>query len=190
LALKSLWQLATREHKGNEMAILKVCMNAVCVLAALATIGCGGGGGPKLVSVNGTVTIGGKEPFKEGWVRFSPKSGSKVTGASALTDDDGNFVLVHTSQREGIEPGDYNVSFSKMKMPDGSELPDQSGEADPKSPIELGGVEFVAPEYSSLIDSKFPTKVTGKGGSFDFDIPALAPQKKIGAIPAKLRREN
>ncbi len=149
-----------------------------CVGMMFASIGCGGGDGPKTVSVKGNVTVGGSEPFANGWVRFSPKEGGKNLGGSALTDDDGNYVLRHTSNKYGIEPGEYNVSFSLFQMPDGSPLPDQSDSKDPLTPTELGGVQFVPPDYTDLKISKYPTTVPAAGGEFTFDIPVLKPQGK------------
>jgi hypothetical protein len=143
----------------------------------LTLIGCGGSDGPKLVPVSGTVTVGGSEPFQKGFVRFMPQEGKKQLGGSATTDGKGNFVLKHTSNRAGIEPGDYNVYFSLMKLPDGSPLPDQSGEHHRKSPMELGGVESVPPELSSMTSTANPANVSSSGGTFKFDIPALRPPK-------------
>jgi hypothetical protein len=160
------------------MTTLKARARFVCLGIALAAIGCGSGDGPKVVSVKGNVTVGGSEPFADGWVRFSPASGSKNTGGSARTDEEGNYTLKHTSLKSGVEPGEYNVSFSLMQFPDGSPLPDQSDTRDPKTPLELGGVEFVPPEYSNITVSKYPTTVPAEGGTFDFDIPVLKAQKK------------
>ena len=158
----------------------------------LTAIGCGDG--PRLVSVKGTVTIGGSEPFANGTIRFTPKESAKqLVGASAKTDDDGKYQLMHFSQRKGAQPGDYNVSFSLIKLPDGSPLPDQEGEMEKKSPLELGGTEFVPTEYANFNSSKNPTKVPSAGGTFDFDIPALKPVKKPGDAPASepgRRRRN
>lgn len=156
-------------------------MNIGCwpsyLLVALAAVGCGTDG-PKLVKVTGNVTVAGSEPFQNGLVRFVPTAGTRTTGASAITDDDGNFVLKHTSTRLGIEPGEYTVMLSLFKMPDGSELPDQTDSEEPKTPVELGGVEYVPVEYSRYDSKKFPITVTSDGGSFEFDIPELKPQKK------------
>jgi len=143
----------------------------------LATIGCGG----DLVSVTGTVTVGGSDPLENGMIRFTPKDGSKqLTSAFAKIDDNGKYVLIHQSNRKGIPPGDYHVSFSLIKMPDGSPLPDQEGEAEPKSSLELGGIEFVPREYSDFKSGKNLTTVPKSGGKFDFDIPAL---RKPGEEP-------
>ena len=176
---------------GNGMKIFQVTGRLALVWMAVALIGCGGGDGPKLVPVKGTVTVGGSNPFANGLVRFAPKSGSKVLGGSAITDDDGNFVLLHTSRRSGVEPGEYTVFFSLMQMPDGSPLEDQIGVPDPKTPQELGGVEFVPPEYSTVTSNKYPVTVEATGGTFEFNIPNLKPQPSSNAKPsARSGRSN
>ena len=170
------------------MKIFRVTGQCACVWMMLMVIGCGGSDGPKLVPVTGTVTVGGSSPFPNGLVRFMPKSGSKVLGGSGITDDDGNFVLKHTSQRPGIEPGEYTVFFSLIQMPDGSPLEDQIGVADPTTPLELGGVEFVPPEYSTVKSTKYPVTVEKTGGTFEFNIPELKPQPKANADMPKVRK--
>lgn len=166
------------------MKSLVNCVRVASLVVLMALVGCGDGGGPKLVPVNGKVTVGGSEPFKKGMVIFTPKANANPTsktapilGGSGMTDDQGNFTLKHTSLRAGIEPGDYNVLFSLYQKPDGTPLPDQSKEKDPKSPKELGGVQFVPPEYSKLTSTQTPATVGPKGGSFEFKIPELKPQK-------------
>lgn len=156
-----------------------------CLLTVFSLTGCGGdNGGLKLVAVSGTVTTGGSAPFANGSVNFVPKDGGKNLGGSARTDAQGNFKLKHVSGRNGIEAGDYNVTFSLFQMPDGSPLPDQSKSNDPKTPQELGGVEFVDREYSKYGSTKTPVTVEKSGGTFKFDIPELKAQPVPKAQPA------
>ena len=167
------------------MKSLANCVRWVCLIVLVAAVGCGDAGGPKLVSVKGKVTVGSGEPFKKGLVVFTPKasvdpnSKSKtgpILGGSGITDDQGNFTLKHTSLKPGIEPGEYNVFFSLYQMPDGTPLPDQSKEVNPKTPKELGGVQFVPVEYSSITSTQTPATVGPSGGSFEFKIPELKAQ--------------
>lgn len=163
-----------------------------CLFVALASMGCGQDtGGLTLVKVTGQVTTD-SEPFANGMVQFIPKQAGKSTGGSAVTDENGYYSLKHTSNRKGIEPGEYNVRFSLLKLPDGSELPDQSEENHPKSPMELGAIEWVPLEYSSMSTTKNSVTVEESGGNFDFEIPKLEPQKPQVYTPPKKhqRRER
>ncbi len=144
-----------------------------------AVVGCGGGGDNfKLVPVKGTIKVGGSEPFANGTVVFVPPDGAKYLGGTGVTDAQGNFVIRHIKGKPGIEAGQYTVIFSLYKKPDGTALPDQSKEREQVSPMELGGVQFVPPDYSGLKSTKYPTTVSAAGGSFDFNIPELKPPAK------------
>lgn len=176
------------------MKTLKFRRPMACLFVLFTAIGCGGSNGLKLVPVKGKVMVAGSSPLKKGIVVFVPnvqgvpvastdaKSQKKVLpilGGSAITDDQGNFVLKHTTLKSGIEPGEYSVFFSLMQMPDGSPLPDQSKVGEPKTAQELGAVELVPVEYATMRSTKYPTTVAATGGSFEFDIPELkAPKGK------------
>lgn len=170
----------------NKMKSLDNCVRCLCLMALIAMVGCGAADGPKLVPVKGKVTVGGTEPFKKGLVVFTPKGAATasatskaapILGGSGITDDQGNFTLKHTSLKPGIEPGEYYVFFSLYQMPDGTPLPDQSKEKDPKPPKELGGVEFVPPDYSKITSTQTPATVGATGGTFEFKLPELKAQK-------------
>jgi hypothetical protein len=154
-----------------------VVIRCASLFALLSAVGCGGGDGPALAPVKGRVTVGGSEPFARGIVKFFPQPNSNLNMREAVTDDHGNYVMKFSGNQRGLEPGDYLVSFSLFQQEDGSPLPDQTGEAAPKPPSELG-VQFVPPEYNSALSDKHPTTVTTAGGSFDFDIPELKAQPK------------
>ena len=146
-------------------------VSGVCLLS-MAT-GCGPRDGLTLVRVDGTVTTGDSQPFAGGIVRFNPRGKGKLTGGTAVTDDDGAFVIQNQVQRAGLEPGEYGVSFSLYKMPDGSPVPDQDGENEPKSPTELGAIDLVPTEYSRVLSDKNVVKVSKETSNFEFKIPAL-----------------
>lgn len=150
-------------------------------LTLILTMGCGSGSSVKLAPVKGKVTVGGSEPFKNGLVRFVPAPGTNLNSREAITDNDGNFVIYFSGSQGGLQPGDYNVVFSLIKLPNGDPLPDQTGEAYPKDPGELGGAQFVPPDYG-LTSTKNPVTVSDTGDTFEFDIPELKPQplKKSG----------
>jgi hypothetical protein len=143
-----------------------------CPTLLLMALGCGGGSAtPKLAPVSGKVTVGGSEPFKKGLVRFVPKEvNSGLNMREATTDDHGNFVIMFNARTRGLEPGDYQVSFSLIQNEDGTPLSKPVGE-------DSEGVEFVPRDYC-FGSTKNPITVPETGGTFDFDIPELKPQPK------------
>jgi hypothetical protein len=84
-------------------------LTSLTVLAAgLAAAGCDGG--PKLVPVEGRVTLDG-QPVREMLINFQPVGDNPGTGAHAMTDADGRFALLDTRGGTGAYPGEYKVSF-------------------------------------------------------------------------------
>jgi hypothetical protein len=107
--------------------------------------GCGGVKPPveKLVNGSGTITVDGK-PLGGVRIRLSPINDTKSVGGSwAVTKDDGTFTLTHWSGKEGVTPGSYLITFSKLVKPDGSPL----GEND--SPAMVGAKELIATQWSN-----------------------------------------
>ena len=144
-------------------------------LIALA-IGCGGASGTKLSPVSGKVTVGGSAPFKAGLVRFIPAPASGLNSREATTDAQGHYKVEFFPGQPGLQPGSYSVMFSLYQMPDGSPVPDQSREVDPKHPTALGAVQMVPPEFELGKAAACAVTITEKGGTFNFDLPELKPQ--------------
>lgn len=147
--------------------------SAVIVLpTCLFLAGCGGSGtgAPKigeLVQVCGKITFKG-EPLVKGAVMFNPVSGTPGTGAFGVTDETGDYTLIHRNKEEGIEPGNYRVVITRMAMKDGSPIPEG------KSAADVEAVQIIPPPYSDH-STDFPgtaVTVTASGGTFNFDIPA------------------
>lgn len=111
------------------------------LLAGLGLLSLGCGGEERTVPeqlhpVSGVVTIdGSKAPGVR--VNFVPEKNTKGTGGYAVTDASGTFNATHYSQTSGIEPGTYQVTFSKLAMPDGSPIPEGKDAAD------VGAVEIL-----------------------------------------------
>ena len=118
-----------------------------------------------LVPVKGNVTIDGKPAVGVG-VSFSPDSKAKTEGKGAygFTDKAGNFTLKHPTGDAGIEPGEYRVVFSKLAMPDGSPIPDDS------NPEELGAKESIPSKYSNVQKTKEIVVVPPEGKEFTFKL--------------------
>jgi len=149
----------------------------LCAAGVLVSLvpGCGGESAdvPDLAPVSGTVTLDG-EPAAGVAVFFSPRSNGEDpkertsgTGATGATDSNGKYTLKHRSGELGIEPGVYNVTFSKVAMPDGSPIPEGKllGE---------GGSRETLPKRYTVVDETARAKnvatVKKEGGTFDFDL--------------------
>lgn len=142
------------------------CLWLACGLGFAA--GCGSGSAPQaqLVAVTGKVTMGGS-PLTGVAVSFIPAQQTRGTGAYGVTDAAGQFSLMHPTQKPGIEPGTYQVTFSKMVAKDGSPIPEGKTAAD------VEAVQLIPPPYSEPNpDSKInEVTVSSVGGAFEFDIP-------------------
>ena len=103
-------------------------------LLAIATLivpfaGCGSG--VKLVPVSGTVTVAG-EPVEGITVTFLPKN--QIEGEHMVpygqTDAEGKFTVQVSPSQMGAPAGEYTVLFQKLRMPDGSMIPEDQSAAD------------------------------------------------------------
>ena len=108
------------------------------IVCLLLLPGCSGkSDAPKVASVSGTVTKGGK-PFEGAEITFNPV-GKGRHAAVGVTDAAGKFELLTGSQK-GAEPGDYKVTISRMVRPDGTPvipIPGPEGEVDPANDPEM-----------------------------------------------------
>ncbi len=91
--------------------------NLIClciVIAVSAGSGCSGEPGLKgLVPVTGTVTYQGK-PVEGASVSFSPNGAGR--SASAMTGEDGTFVLTTVEGGDGAMSGSFGVEISKSEV--------------------------------------------------------------------------
>jgi len=90
-----------------------------CLLTVLL-VGCKTQSGPETVSVTGKVTKGG-QAVDGALVVFSPKDNAGSTLASqAETDSNGSYSLQTylggEDYKDGIEPGEYDVSITKLEV--------------------------------------------------------------------------
>jgi len=163
---------------NSEMNTMSRFVRYSSALMVLCASGCGGGAdAPQLAPVKGRVTVDGSEPFQEGLIRFIPAPGANLNSREAYTDADGNYTIVFSPGNPGLQPGEYKVMFSLYKMPDGTDPPDQTQEADPKHPSQLGAVQLVPPEFELGKAADCAVTVPEEGGTFDFDLPELKPTK-------------
>lgn len=111
-------------------------------------IGCSSGNsGPKLASVDGTVTYLGK-PLAGATVMFVPNNGPIATGE---TDSDGKFTL-SSGASPGVTVGPVKVSITAF--PPDQEAPGASAVADqPKTPEEMAAYMKKAEEMQKAMAS-------------------------------------
>lgn len=98
---------------------LRVC----CFLTAAILTACGCDRGPKLVPVNGKVTLDGKPlPFKGIYFHPDRSAGTEGNGAGGFTDPDGKYFLVanaggSTRDKGGVQSGKYRVTVAEPTVP-------------------------------------------------------------------------
>jgi hypothetical protein len=146
---------------GDVMKSLCVTyLQSVTMLATLiALTGCGGDPGserPDRTPVSGSVTFAGV-PVAGAIVVFSPATEGEGRGATAITDDNGNFVVGTFEKDDGAVPGDYIVLVSKLEQSDAEQEQvvdedDPSYNGEPESETNAGAVES---EQKGLIPASF-----------------------------------
>ncbi len=141
------------------------------VLAGLVLAGCGGSSKPaapsNLAPVSGTVTVGGK-PVPNVVVTIVPTGTTKGTGGWGKTDDSGTFKVLHQTQAEGVEPGEYMAVFSLYVKPDGQPLPPNT------SPTESRAVQAIPAPWSDPATQSPKQRFdvpTGGTSTLAFDLP-------------------
>lgn len=88
---------------------MKLFGSWLCLLIALAAVGCGG---PGATAAGGTVTYQG-QPVVDATVLFTPDGGGEGAAmATGKTDAQGKFTLTTKSPNDGAIPGNYKVSIS------------------------------------------------------------------------------
>ena len=143
-----------------------MCSNQLSIfclsLAGLFLASCGSDDAnlPELTPVKGTVTLNG-EPASGVTIILYPESGAKNT-AYGISDESGQYSIKHRSGAEGVEPGQYAVTFSKMVMPDGS--PMEKG----AEPAAVGAKEALPRQYTNPQYTKEKVNVQKTQDTYDF----------------------
>jgi len=126
-------------------------VTVVLIPAMLVCLGCGGGPGVDVGTVEGTVTLDGA-PLPDATVTFQPQGGRASIG---ITDASGHYELIFSRDAKGAVLGKHTVSITTL----------QEGDADE-------GVEAVPEKVPAKYNSKTElTKdvVAGKN-EFDFEL--------------------
>ncbi len=123
---------------------------------------------PTLVQVGGLVTYDGK-PAEGVRVYFWPQTPSAAKSyasrfAIGFSDKAGRYVLKCTNG-EGIEAGDYKVTFARPVTRGGKPDTDMS-----RKPEETGAKESLSSEYTDINKTKFTATVSDASREFTFDL--------------------
>lgn len=89
------------------------------LISLFFAVGCGGGSGEKLVPVAGKLLVDGT-PLDGVIVTFVPEKANSA-GGTGMTDATGAFSVASLDQNlPGLPPGKYILTYSRMRLPDGS----------------------------------------------------------------------
>lgn len=146
-----------------------LCSAFIMAPACLMLTGCGGSTGPvvgHMAVVTGKVIFKGS-PLVKGAIMFTPLSGTVGTGALGVTNENGEYKLIHRNQKDGIEPGSYKVVITRMVAKDGGPIPEGKTAAD------VEAVQVIPAPFSDPNSDFSGTVVTvpESGGAFNFEIP-------------------
>jgi hypothetical protein len=146
----------------------------VCaVLGTIVLTGCGGSG-PKLVPVEGAVTLDGK-PLANKTVMFTPIDDTSGHGAGGVSGAEGKYTLTAvvpgaTRDHQGLAPGRYRVTvYEGMISGDGS------GEEEGDEPVaaiapDMGGRMSEIPTIYSTEQSPLVLEVPESGGTLNVEL--------------------
>jgi len=136
----------------------------LCWIAAVA--GCSSE--PVIFPVSGTVTVNNK-PTSKVLVNFYPADSSShnfgTRHAIGISDADGKFKLICSGGLEGIEAGEYKVTFSRPMVRGQAALADANSK-----PEESGTVESMPKQYTQVETTPVSLKIPKGGGDFTLDV--------------------
>ncbi len=116
------------------------CVLMVLVsMIAVAVLGCGQKG-PKIVSISGRATRGGR-PVKDLKVTFMPDNGRPSWG---FTDPDGRYTLHYTRDQDGACVGKHKVFVNYSPRP-----------SDPDQEEKMSAGRFAVPADMQAINQKY-----------------------------------
>lgn len=158
------------------MSLLRTCFLLSTTLLVLIC-GCGGGDGPTLYDLNGTVSFDGK-PLPYGIVRFVPdetKSNSGGAGYAEIVD--GKYDTTALGGR-GVIGGPHKIRFTGFES-----KPTDDG-ADEVAAAEAPPVKMLFRDFEQ--DHDLPKE----SGEQNFDIPAVAAGTNVESDDPAARRNG
>jgi hypothetical protein len=137
----------------------------MALAALLAVAGCSSSGE---VAVSGTVKLGG-EALEGAEVTFHPADQKTPgLGGHGRTDASGRYTITGKRGEKGLAPGEYVVTVSWRRNPDGS-APDPN-----VPPIDSKAVEKLPPHYTDREKSKLRATVSKDHPVHDFELTKQA----------------
>ncbi len=147
------------------------------LVSAAFVAGCAGEPPALLVPVGGKLLVDGK-PLDGVDVNFIPEISETNRGGAGTTDDSGAFTVTDfTQNKPGLPPGKYTLTFSRMRLPDGSAAP----KPEPNKPVPLGVIRVESlPAFLTTPDPKDPARqvVIPEDGNENLELKA---SKKKGS---------
>jgi len=115
---------------------------ALLSLAIIWAVGCDNG----LIMIKGTVTLDG-EPLQGATVTFM-RSDGKGRPAAGLTSEAGTFELTSFQINDGLPPGEYRVTITKVI--DGKDFKTSSSSIEEKHRVAYAKAKSFSPEFPAL----------------------------------------
>lgn len=132
----------------------------------LFSAGCGGKKTTlDVVPVAGTVTLDGT-PLADADITASPTGTTAGQGGGGRSSATGEFQLNHFRGEAGLPPGDYSITVSLRKNPDGSVPPPN----DPTPPIESQAKETLPARYSDPTATTLKATVIAGGAPLKLEL--------------------
>ena len=155
-------------------------------LGLLASVlgGCGGEEGPKVVFVNGAVSVNGK-PLEGAGVTFVPEPGPRESTTGNGTSDSSGRYRLRTRYGDGVAPGKYKVTISLLAAAGPGTKPGDPIEGDRIMAVRAGRARQKFPAYANAATTPFTADVPESGRSFDFNVDS---KKAITNATANGRR--
>jgi hypothetical protein len=125
------------------------------LVSAAFVAGCAGESPALLVPVEGKLLVDGK-PLDGVDVTFIPEISENNRGGAGTTDDSGAFTVTDLTQNKpGLPPGKYKLTFSRMRLPDGSAVP----KSEPNQPVSPGVIRVESlPAFLTTPDPNDPSR--------------------------------
>ena len=118
-------------------------------LSLSACVGCGGAKSDlTFLPVSGVVRLDG-QPLADADISAVPIGTTLGMGGASRSNANGEFTMSHTRGETGLPPGDYKITVSLRKLPDGTVPPTN----DPTPPMDSNARETLAPQYSDFSKS-------------------------------------
>lgn len=134
---------------------------SLALITCVAALGCTGGepadDRPERTPVSGIVTYNG-EPVEGALVTFTPTE-LTGSGANGRTDADGRFEMGTYEATDGVRPGSYQVSITKVPVTIADQPSEDDPNYDPNASTEAEPQNVLPAKYADWSTSGFTVDV-------------------------------